>query len=194
MNQDETFLELSSNWQMLEENFKAPKSKLLVEKKGDPSFCYMLGVDKSDSKLFKSMQKELELDGELVDPSEFHVTVRYVKGSTDYDPFIQYLNSLELPTIKAKCVGFDVFGKDKDTLVVKLEGDEIHDWFNKVNKWLTDNDYPKSDFPTFKPHVSLTEKPGIEKPEWKDEWEEEVTFSFHVIGDSNHEEVFKEKA
>ena len=82
----------------------------------------------------------------------------------------------------------------KDTLVVELGGDEIHEWFKKINKWLVDNDYPESDFPTYKPHISLTEEAGIKKPEWKKEYEKKIKFRIHVVGDRNHEEIIRLKS
>ena len=165
----------------------------LNEEKKDPSFCYMLYVSPEDEKDFIEIQKELKLDGELIKSGKFHTTVRYVKAE-DYKPFVDYLKTLDLPKLTGTCESFAIYGKDKDTLVIELEGKELHNWFNKVNKWLVDNDYPKSDFPTYKPHISLTEKIGIEKPEWKDEYKKKITFKLHIVSNTDHDEVYRSKA
>lgn len=188
MRKDRTYKILEENWKKLQATIA--NEGLLLEKKGDPSFCYMLYVDTKDESTFIDMQKDLNLDGELIESGKFHATIRYVKVD-DHERFIEYIKELDLPTIEAKCVGFEVYGKEKDTLVVELDGNEIHEWFNKINKWLVDNDYPKSDFPTYKPHISLTEKAGIKKPEWKKEYEKKIKFHIHVVSDSNHDEIIR---
>lgn len=164
----------------------------LVEEKKDPCFCYMLYVDKSDEKDFIDMQKELNLTGELIESGHFHATVRYVKDE-DYEPFLEYLKTIELPELSGKCNGFAIYGKEKDTLVIELEGKELHSWFNKIDKWLGENGYPKSDFPTYKPHISLTELAGIKKPEWKEKYNMKVNFKIHVVTKTGYKEVFREK-
>jgi len=191
MKEDNTFWDLNRNWKLLQEQIENPK--LLLEKKGDPSFCYMLYIDKDDESTFVDMQKDLELEGELIESGKFHATVRYVKVD-DHDSFVEYIKELDLPKIEGKCVGFGIYGKEKDTLVVELDGEELHSWFKKIDKWLTDHDYPKSDYPTYKPHISLTEKAGIEKPEWKKEYEKKIKFSIHVVSDRNYEEIIRLKA
>lgn len=193
MKEDNVFWNLNRVWNKLQESIEIPNKKLIVEKKGDPSFCYMLYIDKKDETIFSDMQKDLQLEGELVESGQFHATIRYVKRD-DYEPLVEYLKEIELPQIEAKCVGFEIYGKDKDTLVIELKSEEIHEWFEKINSWLTDRGYPKSDFPTYKPHISLTEKVGIEKPEWKKEYEVKVKFRLHVVSDRNHEEVLRLKA
>jgi hypothetical protein len=177
---DNTLEQLKESWRLMEEEEK------------DPSFCYMLYIAPEDETDFADMQEELKLDGELIKSGEFHATVRYVKTDKNYDKFLKYLESLKLPKLTAECVGFAIYGKDKDTLVIELESKEMQSWFDKVNAWLVENDYPKSDFPTYKPHISLTEKAGIEKPEWKDEYKKKVTFKIHVVTNTYYEEVFRD--
>jgi hypothetical protein len=191
MKEDNTFWDLNRNWKKLQEQIEHPK--LLTEKKGDPSFCYMLYVDKDDESTFLDMQRELELEGVLVETGGFHATVRYVRVA-DYTSFVEYLKEIKLPKVEGKCVGFGIYGKDKDALVIELDGEELHEWFKKIDTWLTEHDYPKSDFPTYKPHISLTEKAGVEKPEWKKKYEKKIVFSLHVVGNSDHEEIFRLKS
>jgi hypothetical protein len=164
----------------------------LTEEKKDPCFCYMLYVDKKDEKDFIDLQKDLKLEGKLILSGHFHATVRYVKKE-DYQPFLDYLKTLNLPELHGECVEFAIYGKDKDTLVIELDGEELHDWFKKINKWLIDNGYPDSDYPTYKPHISLTELAGIEKPEWKPEYKKKITFKLHIVTKTNYEEVFRER-
>lgn len=177
---DNTLEQLKESWRMME------------EEKKDPAFCYMLYIAPEDEIDFSDLQQELKLDGELIPSGEFHATVRYIKTDKSYEPFLKYLESLELPRLSAECKGFAIYGKDKDTLVIELESEEMQDWFTKIDGWLTENGYPKSDFPTYKPHISLTEKVGIEEPEWKDEYKKKVTFKIHVVSDTDHEEVYRE--
>ena len=166
-------------------------SKMNESEKSD-SFCYMLYVAPKDEKMFTDLQKELGLKGELTESGKFHITVRYVKR-IDYEPFVEYLKKQELPVLKAKCREWGIFGSDKDALVIEMDGEEIHSYFKKINKWLVDNGYPESDFPDYKPHITLTYDKGIEKPEWKKEYEKEITFSIHIVTDTDYEEVFRKK-
>jgi len=153
----------------------------------------MLYIDVKDEEKFIQMQKDLQLGGELIESGKFHATVRYIKNFTDYQPLVSYLKEIDLPIIEGKTNGFGIYGKENDTLVVELEGKDLHEWFEKIDNWLVDNGYPKSEYPTYKPHISLTEQKGIEKPKWKKEYEFKVKFSLHVISDSNYEEVYREK-
>jgi hypothetical protein len=193
MKEDNVFWNLNRNWKRLEESLENSNKNLILEKKGDPSFCYMLYVDKEDESTFIDMQRDLDLEGVLVESGQFHATVRYVKVD-DYEPLVEYLKEIDLPQVEGKCVGFEIYGKNKDTLVVELDGEDLHEWFKKIDSWLTEHGYPKSDFPTYKPHISLTEKAGIEKPKWKKEYEIKIKFSLHVVSNRNHEEIFRLKA
>jgi 2'-5' RNA ligase len=173
--------QLRESWQTITESYKDEKSD---------SFCYMLYVLPEDEGQFTQMQKDLDLKGELTESGKFHITVRYVKDD-NYTPLVNHLKGLELPVLKGKCKGFELFGKEKDALVIEMEGDELHNWFNKINDWLVENGFPKSDFPDYKPHITLTYDKGIEKPEWKKEYEKEVTFKLHVVTGSDYNEVFR---
>lgn len=157
----------------------------------EPSFCYMLYVAPKDEKLLKDLQENLKLKGDLTDYGKFHATIRYVKTLKDPDPLIKYLKSLELPTIEVTTKRFAIYGPEKDTLVIEVESEEIHDWFEKIDSWLVDHGYPKSDYPEYKPHITLTEKKDIEKPEWKKEYEKKITLSIHIVTDTAYKEIFR---
>lgn len=163
----------------------------LVESKGDDAFCYMLYVALKDEEPLVKLQKSLKLKGELVEAGKFHATVRYIKTTKDPKPFIEFLKTLELKNMEANFSGFEIYGKDKDTLVIELKSKSLHAWFKKINDWLVEHDYPKSDFPDYKPHISLTEKAGIEKPDWKDEYDQKINFSIHIVTDTTREEIFR---
>ena len=172
---------------------KLEEAWMLMEEKGkSDSFCYMLYVHPDDEKMFLDLQKDLNLKGELTESGKFHITLRYVKRN-DYEPLVEYLKGKELPKLKGKCSEFSIFGKDKDALVVEVEGDEIHNYFKEINDWLTEKGFPESDFPDYKPHITLTYDKGIELPEWKKEFEKEISFTLHVVSDREYEEVYRER-
>lgn len=174
---------LKESWKTILESYKDKKEE---------TFCYMLYVLPEDETLFTQLQKDLNLKGELTESGKFHITVRYVKHQ-NYEPLVNHLKELELPVLKGNCTGFEIFGKEKDALVIEMDGKELHDWFNTINDWLVENGFPKSDYPTYKPHITLTYDPGITLPEWKPEYEKEITFKLHVVTDSTYEEVFRIK-
>ena len=157
------------------------------------SFCYMLYLDSKNEKPFIDMQKQFDLKGDLTEKGKFHTTVRYVKTKKSPDMLVGWLKAQEdqLPSPIGKTKSFGIYGKDEDALVVEVGGKELHDWFKVVDDFLTDNDFPPSDFPDYKPHITLTYEKGIEKPEWKSEYEMEVTFNIHVVTDTNYDEVWR---
>jgi 2'-5' RNA ligase len=180
---DNLLEQLKESWQIMSEG----------EQK-EPSFCYMVYVAPDDAKDFADMQKELELDGELVESDKFHATIRYVKTDKDYSAFVEHIKSIELPSLTATCTNFAIYGKKKDTLVLELDSKPLHKWFTKINEWLTEHGFPKSDFPDYKPHISLTEKEGIVAPEWNDTYAKKVTFRIHVVTNTAHDEVLRRKS
>jgi len=171
---------------------KLEEAWCLMEEEKSDSFCYMLYVHPDDEKLFNDLQKDLDLKGKLTESGKFHITIRYVKQN-DFEPLVEYLKNKELKKITAKCKEFSIFGKDKDALVIEMDSTEVHNYFNEINDWLVDKGYPASDFPDYKPHITLTYDKGIELPEWKKEYEKEITFSIHVVTDREYEEVYRER-
>lgn len=160
------------------------------EEKSD-SFCYMLYLKPKQEKAFIKMQKDLGLKGELTESGKFHITVRYVKTLRSPEMLVGWLQAQDLPSPKGKTKSFGIYGKENDALVVEVDGKEIHEWFKKVNKFLTDNDFPESDYDTYKPHITLTYEEGIEKPEWKEEYEFDLEFGIHVVTDTDYKEVWR---
>lgn len=166
---------------------------ILTEEMSD-SICYMLRVDKATEDKLVDMQKELKLDGELAKRGDFHATIRYIKTNKSPDLLIGFLEGSPLPTIKGTLYGFDIFGPEKDTLVLRLNSSEIERWFNRFDKFATEHDYPKSNYPTYKPHITLTLKPGIEKPKWKSKYAFDVKFTIHVISGKNYKDLWVKDA
>lgn len=162
------------------------------DKEKSDSFCYMLYVHPDDEQMFLDLQKELKLKGELTESGKFHITIRYVKRN-DYEPLVEYLKGKKLPTVTAKCKEFSLFGKENDALVIEMDGDDVHEYFREINDWLVEQGYPESDFPDYKPHITLTYDEGIKLPEWKKEYEKEIKFTLHVVTDRDYEEVYRER-
>ncbi len=177
---DKLLKHLKESWSLMEEKGKSDSS------------CYMLYVDKNDEKQFIDLQKDLNLKGELTESGKFHVTIHYVKDN-NYEPLVEYLKGKELPKVKGKCRGFSIFGEDNDALVVEIDGKEINNYFEEINNWLTDKGFPESDFPDFKPHITLTYDKGVKLPKWKSEYEKEISFTIHIVTDRDYEEVYRER-
>jgi len=173
------------------------KAYIQLDESTGPTFCYMLYITGSDRLKLKELQDKLDLKGEKTPKDEFHVTIRYVraKKSDDWKFFVEYLKRQEkLPRIRAKISGFKILGKDKDCLTLTVESSELDKYFEKVNKWLTDNGYAKSDYSTYKPHITLTEQPNVEKPKWSSDYEFYVDLSMHIVSDTDHNKVFKKES
>ena len=167
---------------------------MLLSEATSDSICYMVRVDKATEDKLVEMQKELGLDGELAQRGDFHATIRYIKTSKSPDLLIGFLEGSTLPTIKASVYGFDIFGPDKDTLVLRLNSSEIETWFKRFDKFAVANDYPKSNYPTYKPHITLTLKPGIVKPKWKNKYAIDVKFTIHVISGKDYKDMWVKEA
>jgi 2'-5' RNA ligase len=131
------------------------KDYFLCEEK-QPNFCYMVYTESPYKEFVESIQKSLNLQAEeLVTPDQFHCTIRYCKlnpGQNSFQ-FLEWLTEQELPDITAFTSKFSMF--NDGALVMELESPEMHEWFNKVNAHMLHLGYMPSDFPTFKPHISL---------------------------------------
>lgn len=167
---------------------------LLTEATSD-SICYMIRVDKQTEERLVELQKELHLEGpELTKRGDFHTTIRYIKTYRSPDLLVGFLEGSKLPILRGKIYGFDIFGPTKDTLVLRLESKEIDDWFKRFDKFATLHDYPKSVYPTFKPHISLNIEEHIKRPKWKDKYAFEVKFNIHVISGKNYKDIWVKDA
>ena len=167
---------------------------MLLSEATSDSICYMIRADKSTESRLIEMQKELKLDGELAEKGDFHTTIRYIKTSMKPDILIGFLEGSTLPVLKGKIYGFDIFGPTKDTLVLRLNSTEIENWFKRFDKFANLQHFPKSVYPTYKPHITLTLKPGIIKPKWKDKYGFEAKFNIHVITGKNYKDLWVKDA
>ncbi len=164
---------------------------LLTEGKSSDNFCYMLYTEQPYSNYLKEIQDNIDMDGEKTEKDKFHTTVRYVKSSKSPQPLIDYLSDVELPKLTGITKNFEMFGDDK-CLVMELNSKEIHDWFKQVNKFLLDCEFPDSDYPTYKPHITLTCGMTKDKPKFnKKDHKVKIDFTKHVITDSNYNVIFE---
>jgi hypothetical protein len=155
----------------------------------------MIRVDKSTEDKLVQMQKDMGLEGpELTKRGDFHTTIRYITTDKSPDLILGYLEGSKLPILKGKVYGQDIFGPTKDTLVLRIESKEIDDWFKRFNKFVVSNDYPRSKYPTFKPHLSLNIKEGITKPKWKDKYAIDLRFTIHVVTGKNYKDMWLKDA
>lgn len=141
---------------------KSFKEWLLESESKVQKICYMVCLEGESAKKIKELQKSFDIKaGELVPDNKFHVTIRFMKTDKDPQPFIDYLDGLTLPMLSAKGQSFE---RLNDAFVLKLESKELHDWFDKINEWVVEHGYPKSDYDTFLPHISFSYETD---PEWK---------------------------
>lgn len=167
---------------------------LFRESKQDNSICYMIRADKSSEDKLVNIQKELKLDGNITKKGDFHTTIRYMETTKSPDMLIGFLEGSKLPTLKGRIYGFDIFGPDKNTLVLRLESKEINDWFKRFDKFANVCEYPKHNFPSYKPHITLDIKSNIERPKWKDKYAFDVKFNIHVISGKGYKDIWVKEA
>ncbi|MFW6130684.1 MAG: hypothetical protein ACOC56_05805 [Atribacterota bacterium] len=163
---------------------------ILTESKVEDTFCYMIYAQKPYSDYLRNIQKELKLKGEWIEKTKFHNTIRYVKTKMSPKPLMDYLSDVDLPTLSGITKNFQIFGEDK-CLVMELISREIHDWFKQVNKFMIDCGYPDSDYPKYRPHITLSE--GVEeKPKFNPQKHKlKIDFTKHVVTDKNYDVIFE---
>jgi hypothetical protein len=91
----------------------------------------------------------------IFEPSDFHITVCYSKHPLPFIPLER------LPPLPVKPIGFDLFGKDKDYLVMKVESKLAHARHATARALGAAHD-----FPDYRPHISLAK--GGKMPALKD--------------------------
>jgi hypothetical protein len=164
---------------------------MINENKSSDTFCYMLYAQSPYNKYLTTIQKELQLDGELTKQNDFHITIRYVKSKKSPQPLIDYLTDIQLPKLACVTKNFEILGDDK-CLVMEVQSNEIFDWFNQVNKFLLDCGFPDSDYKTYRPHISLTCGTSQEIPKFvSNKHKLKIQFTKHVITNSQHKVIFE---
>jgi hypothetical protein len=102
-----------------------------------------LSVKKIGRDKLHSWLEKQKIEG-LVDPKEYHCTIVF---STKPVPEVK---DIPVPfPIKAKAIGWDIFGSDK-MLVLKITNPKLFDLFDKTVEMGAVSDYP-----SFVPHISV---------------------------------------
>lgn len=164
----------------------------LTEEKG-PNFCYMVYAESPYIEYVDAMRKTLGIQAEkLVKPEQFHCTIRYTKLNAGQTPlaFLEWLADQELPELTAFTEKYSMF--DGGSLVMELDSPELHEWFNKVNSMMSHLGYLPSDFPTFKPHLSLSYGTTTPLPKFDIRQHRiKIKFTKHVVTNQNKEVIFE---
>jgi 2'-5' RNA ligase len=132
------------------------KDYFLCENEKSPTFCYMIYAESPYTGFLENIQKNSNIvANEFVKPEQFHCTVRFCKLNSGQNSFkfLEWLTEQELPEITAFTSKFSMF--NDGAIVLELESPELHEWFEKVNARMNHFGYMPSDFPTFKPHISI---------------------------------------
>jgi len=168
----------------------------LCEEQSPANFCYMLYLEQPYIQQVAELQKKLKVKAdEFVTSDQFHCTIRYCKlsaGQTSLQ-FLEWLTEQELPEINAFTSKFSMF--NEGSLVMELESPEMHEWFNKINTYMTNLGYLPSDFQTFKPHVSLAYGTTTASPVFDTKQHHiKLKFNRHIVTNNHKEVIFEERS
>jgi hypothetical protein len=171
------------------------KNFVKKEEKG-PTFCYMIYPEGKFLEELVTLQKSLNLqDAELVPPEKFHCTIRYVKLTGDQNPkaFTEWLSAQQLPIVEAFTCKFSQF--NEGALVAELDSQGLQDYFNKINGWMVESGgFAQSDFPTYKPHISLAYGVKGDAPLFEvDKHRMNVKFTVHKVTNAEKQPIFYSK-
>lgn len=171
--------------------------QFFTESKNKPkNFCYMVYTSAPYSDYLEDIQNDLDIDGDRTKKDKFHCTIRYVKTDKSPQILIDYLDSMEkLPVLSATTKSMDIYGDDR-CVVLELSSQPMHNWFHKIDNFLKKNDYPPSDYPDYKPHVTITEESKLDDaPEFdKDKHKLKIDFDRHIITDENYNVIYERVA
>lgn len=163
------------------------------------NFCYMIYPEFPDflaeiQETLQETNKQLFLNAKP--ETDYHATIRYVKLQPEQTPdlFIEYLDTIQLPEITAFTSDFTVLGDDK-CFCLKVESDDIHNWFQKTDAWLTTHNYSKSDYPTYKPHITLfSGYQSLQLPKFNPRIHRiKIKFTIHKVSNSAEKIIFEKK-
>ncbi len=162
----------------------------------DPNFCYMLFLESPFIEQIQAIQENLPIDAEtLIKPEQFHCTVRYCKlaGEQTPDLFLNWLGQQELPVLEAFTQNFAMF--DDGALVMELDSPQLREWEAKINGWLTTSGgYAPSEYPTYKPHISLAYGVNTKVPDFDiRQHRMNVKFTIHRVTNQNKDSIFEKK-
>lgn len=173
----------------------------LLFQQGDPqnepsaNFCYMLFTESPFTEQLLDVQQNAHVQAEkLIQPDQFHCTIRYVKlmGEQNPDKFIEWLSKEQLPMLECFTSKFNIF--DDQSLVLELDSPEIREWYNKVDQFLNMNGYAPSEYPSFKPHISLAYGCTSPVPTFDGRYDRlNIKFTTHRVTDFNKKPIFNHK-
>jgi 2'-5' RNA ligase len=93
---------------------------------------------------------------EMDDPDDYHITVLYAPSGWREADHHDWVRSRVKVGVPAAVTGLDLFGPDNDTVVVRLEGDELSEWATKLMDEADERGLEVSRFPGgYKPHITI---------------------------------------
>lgn len=174
-------------------NFK--EYYLLNESNSDDldSFCLMAYPNEESINNIAKVHKLLNIEAkEIITPKKYHSTIRYFKTEKNITPFVEFLKEYKFKSLKAVSTKLDFLG---DSYSMFLDSKDLSSEFNKINDWLLENGYPKSDYPKFKPHLAFCYDPAKSwiPPEIdKNDIKIEIVYDNFKLS-KNHETIWKLK-
>lgn len=173
-------------------NFK--EYYLLTEHKQiEKSYCLMVYPNEKSVQKINHIHKLLNVKAkENITPKKYHTTIRYFKTTNDIKPFIDFLKDFDFQTYTAHSTIVDFLG---DSYSLMLESNELQKLFDKINSWLIKNNYPKSDYPKYKPHIAFCYEPHkswIPTELDKSDYDIEIAYD-NVKLSCDHETIWKFK-
>ncbi len=131
---------------------------LLIEKHISDVPTFMIAAYPS----VKSVEKILKLresikipkSGNILEPNELHCTLRWWKNHNRVvNKLKEKLNKIEFSkSITCQATRLEILG---ESLVIILEGDEIHNLFKDIDRHVQSCKIPASAFLEYKPHITL---------------------------------------
>lgn len=167
-----------------------PSEDKAVEEEKPATFCYMLYLTTENQNNIEKLRQSLDLhEGSPTQPEEFHCTINYckMKPGQSHQPFVDWMNTMELPKLIAYTEKFSIFGPEQDVLVAELESQDLHEWQAKIAGWLDANGYPPSDYPKYKPHITLSE--GVKDCPKFDKFKHRIRVEFTIHKITNKDKI-----
>lgn len=169
------------------------KDYMFLTEKKDPNLCYMVFPESPFKEQLLALQQTLQLEAEeVIHINKFHCTIRYCKltGEKSPKPFIEWLSQQQLPLIECYTDKFTMF--DDQSLVMELDSPQMREWEAKVNAWLVDSGYPPSEFPQYRPHISLAYGCSSPMPSFDIRKHRlSIKFSIHRVTNQNKETLYE---
>ncbi len=145
---------------------------LLTERKfrGD-SWIIVGKPDKTTAKRIEQFTKTLKLKN-TKKADYYHVTIRYWKGKHEnkVTKITDILKEIDCKPITCTITKLEILGKEK-SLVLRVTSPQLTNFFKMIDRKIRNIGVPKSDYDTFKPHITIAENveeiPDTEIPKFK---------------------------